>query len=270
MNIKISYIKICLIFIFFAFVSDTIYGKIRLIVCHYNRPDFLRLQYQTFKKFLVEKDEFELIVLNDAIHPQMRDALEITCRELGLKSIIFPQYLHNQGVLIDYLKKLPFRHDIPYGQNGSVRYCQLIRYGLENFGYNHDDIIGIVEGDVFLVKKYSIRQSLNYTDILGVMRPDRGTLGIEYLWIGLCFADMQRLPNKYNFCFDLTYVDTTFLDAGGATYEYLKNNSEVKVEKHYPLFIKSLPRYNAKKLKDLGFANDEIELLGKLKNHVDY
>ena len=52
-------------------------------------------------------------------------------------------------------------------ENPSVRHFHVIDYALEHYGYDHDDIIVIMDGDNFLIKPLSIRELLGRNDIIG-------------------------------------------------------------------------------------------------------
>ena len=120
-----------------------------------------------------------------------------------------------------------------------------------------------MDGDLFLIKDFSIREYLKDYDFIGSMRGDRENKGLEYVWIGLCFFNIKKLPNAKTLNFDLTFVDGTLLDSGGSTYYYLKNNPNVRLKKYYKTPISKLPRDDEEKLKQLGFGNNEIDFLKK-------
>src|ERR1700694_1333846 len=99
MNFKTS------ILLLLAFFIVNIDGKIRLMTFHYNRPDFLELQCKCLNKFLKEKDDYELVVINDAVDPELREQIEQTCKEFGAQCVNYPQELHDTGPLIEKIKR---------------------------------------------------------------------------------------------------------------------------------------------------------------------
>lgn len=239
-------------------------GKIRLMTFHYNRPDFLEYQCKCLNKFLKEKNDYELIVFNDAVDPELRDQIIATCKTYGVQCVIYPQELHNTGRLIEKIKRWGYD-----AKSGSVRHCQLVQYALDNYGFNHDDIVGIFEGDVFLTRELSLREILKVNTIAGAVQTDRDGMGIEYMWIGLCFIDTKKLINKETFSFDLHFHnDRIFLDSGGSSYYYLKNNPEVPVKKYYRTPINKLPRSNKVQLESMGFSSKEICFLQNMADYV--
>ena len=59
--------------------NSSIHAKILIYTFAYNRPDFIEIQYHTFKKFL--KEEFELVVFNDARKEEMKQEIDSMCKK---------------------------------------------------------------------------------------------------------------------------------------------------------------------------------------------
>ncbi|MFA5306189.1 MAG: hypothetical protein WC365_01950 [Candidatus Babeliales bacterium] len=148
-------------------------------------------------------------------------------------------------------------------KNGSVRHCQLVRFALENFGRDTNDIVGIMEGDIFLIRDFSIREYMQDHDLIGTVQHDRKNKGLEYIWIGLSFFNLKKLPNPMALNFDLTYANGTLLDSGGNTYWYLKDNPKVRVKKYSRIPLSALPRESSERLHELGFSQKKISFLIK-------
>lgn len=187
-------------------------AKMKVFTYNCNRPDFIEIQHETFSKFL--KDDYEFIVFNDARDPRHFDQISITCERLGIKHIPIPQEIHNRPGFDCSVTEF------------SKRNCNVVRYSLETLGFDHDDIVALIDGDLFLVKEFSIRDYLKGYDLAGHLREGRP---IKYLWIGLAFLDMARMPNKKTISFDCGWIDNMEVDSGGYSYHYLKNNPEAKV-----------------------------------------
>jgi hypothetical protein len=246
---RLSRLNLIMLIFLISSLGLSLHAKIRLFTFHYNRPDFLELQHKTLQKFLKEKDDYELIVFNDARDIELKKKIELTCENLGIQCINFPQHLHDNA------------------ENGSYRHCHLVQYALENFGYEHDDIVGIMEGDVFLIRDFSIRETLKNYNIVAAMQQSVNNKDLEYIWIGLSFLDMKNLPNKHSLNFSWAYYNGAFLDSGGNTYHYLKNNPNVAIEKYFRIPIASLPREDAQQLHQLGFTQQEISFLKKMSGY---
>jgi hypothetical protein len=255
-------------FILLSFFMET-YSKIRLITLQYNRPDFIEMQQRCLNKFLKEKDDYELIVFSDAVDPVCKQQIEQTCERLGIMCVNFPQELHHTGVLINYLRNFtwwPGLDRYNEGQNGSVRHCQIVRYALENFGYGHDDIVGILEGDIFLIRDFSIRDEMKNHDILCATRFDREGKGVEYIWIGLVFVDFNKIPNPKSLNFDIAHIHGAFLDSGGSSHHYLKANSNLRMKNSQIIPILDLAKNNETYLRAIGYSDDELFLIKGLAN----
>lgn len=253
--------KLLLCLSLLGFVQYNLESKIRLFTFHCNRPDFLEIQYKTLKKFLVEKDDFELIVFNDATNNVLKQQIEQVCQNLNIACVNFPQELHNNPLSNPpEILKLMEQYGLD-SKNGSVRHCQLVQYALNLFGYHHDDIVGLIEGDVFLVKNFSIRKAIEGYHIIGGLQRDRIEKGIEYIWIGLTFFDIKNLPNKETFNFNLTWHNRAFLDSGGNTYFYLQKNPSVRAKKYPGLQIMKLSEQKETVLQSQSFSEQEIVFL---------
>jgi hypothetical protein len=253
--------QISLMSLFFAcFVFLHIDARILLFAIHHNRPDFMKLQYKCLKKFLAEKNDFDFIVMSDATDKKCKKGIEDGCKKLDIKCVNFPQELHHTGVLIDTMKQLGVEKRFN-GSHPCVRHCQLVRFALENFGIYSDDIVGIMDGDIFLIRDFSIREYLKKHDLIGTLQYTCDGKGPDYIWIGLSFFNLNKLPSPRTLNFDLTYVDEILLDSGGSTYWYLKDNPSARAKKYQRIPLSALPREDGEKLRQLGFSQKEISFL---------
>lgn len=223
-----TYKKIILLF-GLAFYQNYISANnpVLIMTTAYNRPDFIQIQYKTFKKFL--HDDYEFIVFNDAPSQSMCDAINKTCNELGLRCIRIPQEIHTYA----YLKRCPGETF----NNSCVRCANVVQYALNNFGIQYPGIVMLIDSDMFLVKPFNIKNYLNESNIAGVpqSRINSDNQIVEYIWNGLVFFNMETLPNKNNIDFNCGKVLGVSVDVGGHMYHYLKDNSNVTFKKiiHY-------------------------------------
>lgn len=228
--------KLINIIIFTLFFYPTLYSKILIFTYAFNRPDFIELQYKTFKKFL--KDRYEFIVFSDAKTIYTHRQIKKMCIKCGIKCFRIPQEIHDKP----YLER-PFTGPTSNYHNPAVRNCNVVQYSLNMFGFNHNDIVMLIDSDMFLIKEFSIRQYLQNFDVAGAFlpchfNPPRITHvcaefhpdipPFKYIWIGLVFLDMRTLPNKNSINFNCGYVYGNIpVDSGGYTAYYLKNNPTV-------------------------------------------
>ena len=252
-------------------------SKIRLLTFHYNLPKFIEIQHNTFQKFLKEKDDYELIVFNDAKDEIIKKEIIDTCKRLKIQCINFPQTLHEEWPL-----SRKIANNNPYttlkSTDGSVRRCHAARYALEHFGSNHDDIVAVLDGDMFLIKPFSIRETIENYDIFASCQTDYFQRGYEYAWIALCFFKPFNLPNKNDFHFDFVvhnYYKDPFLgegnwfihlDSGAQTYFYLKDNPSVNYKLLQKTQIHTLVSKNTQELEQLNFNPLEISFIENIKN----
>lgn len=227
----------------------------------HNRPDFIEIQDKTFKKFL--KDDYEFVVFNDAPGEPMARAIEATCQGLGLRCIRIPQSIHTRPYL-------PKRSDED-GNHSCKRCAHVVQYTLDQLGFDHDDLVAVVDSDMFLIKPFSIREYMKDIQIAGVSQGrGNGVLNIEYLWNGLLFFDMPALPDKKSINFNCGCVEGIATDVGGYTYYYLKNHPDLRrknIDGHY--FSHTSTR-NDEELKDLSFTQEMIRFVHQGPDNIEF
>lgn len=200
------------------------YAKVLIITHAYNRPDFIEIQHKTFQKLLL--DEYEFIVFNDAPPGSMCDAIVNICDNHHIPCILVPQEIHTRP----YLAREPGDPlDRP-----NIRHCNCIQYSLDTLGFAHQGHLLIIDSDMFLIRPISIETILKDVDIIAPIRGAENR--VYYLWPGLTFLAMDRLPNKKNLNFNCGIVNGASVDSGGHTYEYLTNNMDVRWENATELF----------------------------------
>jgi len=241
-------------------------AKIRLLSFHYNRPDFVEFQYKAFKKFF-NKDH-ELIVFNDASDLQIAQEIQQVCDKYGIQCVRFLQHWHEKSSLIDEIHKWKNITDVTgligypelLGRHPSIRHCHVIQYALDNFGYDHDDILGLLDGDMFLIKKFDIREYLKHDDMIGYAIKDV-TKTVEYIWPGIVFLNLKKLPNIKDLHFNVTCVDKHVTDSGGHSYFYLKSYPQIRLKKYNADSIFRLSKLKRDQLLKNGFNSKEIALI---------
>lgn len=215
--LKVKQMKILRLFFYsYLFFSQIISAKVLLFTYAYNRPDFIEIQYKTFKKFL--HDEYEFIVFNDAPGQNMCDKINNMCAKYGVRCVRIPQEIHDKP----YLPRLA-RENF---HAPAVRNCNVVQYSLDTIGFDHDDILVLLDSDMFLVKDFSVIKYMKNLDTAGL---DQERKGFHYLWIGLVMLNMQTLPDKRTLTFNCGEIEGVPVDSGGQTYHYLKQNPKLKI-----------------------------------------
>ncbi len=205
------------LFLFVLVMHHALMSKILIMTHAYNRPEFIPLQDATFKKFV--KNDYEFIVFNDARDPQLRKDIFDTCKNLGLQCIRIEQEVHDRP----YLKRLP-------GEDYNSSCCRcanVVQYSLDEIGFKHDDIVVIVDSDLFLIKELDIRE---YMKDYVVSAVDQARGHVHYLWNCLVFLDVPQLPEKELFNFNCGKVDNISTDVGGHLYYYFKKYSHLPIK----------------------------------------
>ena len=251
-------------------MSEHVSAKVRFLTFHYNKPEFIEIQHKTFKKFMT--DDYELIVFNDAKDPAIEKEIQQTCDKYGIQCVRFKQEWHEEAPLNDKIAawvknpKIYNPHTFishspkDIGQQASVRHCHVIRYAMENYGYNHDDIVGLIDGDAFLIKPLSARALLKDYDIAGIEK-EYGSL--NYFWVVFIVMDMRTFPNKKDLTFDMAVVNNFIHDTGSDLYHLLLNNPKIRYKKYRGVTRNDFPNKDDETLHNSGFNDLEIVLLKK-------
>ena len=166
-----------LILLILTLITSQIDGKVLIITHHYNRPDFIELQKKTFDFFL--KDDYEFVIFNDAPNQSMKIKIEQKCLQLGLHCIRIPQHLHASD------------------NSPGSRHIHGMDYSFQVLGYDHDDIVMLIDSDMFLIKPFCIREYMEGNALVGrrTWREKNGKR-VTHLSPILDFMDMPNLPNK--------------------------------------------------------------------------
>ena len=225
--------KVAAILIYIFFITTQ--SKIRLISFAYDRPELIPYFYNCLRKNLL--DDFEIYIFNDASEDKYEKEIQCECNKLKINCIRVPQSIHK-------------RKEITY------RVTDVIRYALQNYGYKHNDIIGLLDGDIFLIDKLNMREMLLKYDIVASMCHD-GLTNWDFFWPGMIFFNPVNLPNLKDLFFGtLTILNGNvvsgytnevlaknifpeikfhILDAGSGSYFYVKNNPILNIKKA-PIF----------------------------------
>lgn len=244
----------------------------------YNRPDFIELQCKTFQKFLL--DDYEFIVFNDSPPGPVHDEIVKMCALWGVECIDVPQSLHNREYTAD--EKVYSIY--------SRRHTNAIQYSLEIRGYAHIGPLVLFDGDMFLIRPFSIKEMLREVDIASVFRISNKK--VSYLWPGLVMLSMDRLPDKSSLKFYCGRVEDCYVDSGGLSALYLLAHSNLNIKEFDQIFsfqifcpdkfgnydnMISVGRDNVtrkkvkiRKLMDMGFNNKEIQFILKEPDTINF
>lgn len=210
--------KISYLYLLF-YCSLTLSAKVLIITHSAARPDFIEMQYKTFKKFLL--DDYEFVVFNDASNEQTMQQINNLCKQYGIKCFRVPQEIHTRPYLTreagDNLQRADYRH------------ANCIKYSFDILGYNHDGIVLLIDSDAFLIRPFSISKFMVDKDIAAPIR--RGHYGVYYLSPIVCFFNMSQLPEKDLINFNSGHINGSVVDTGGWTNKYLLKHAELRIAK---------------------------------------
>jgi hypothetical protein len=270
------YIKTSFAFVFslMLFLQGELFAKVRLLTFHFNKPSFIEMQYKTLQKFL--KDDFELIVFNDAINPKEKEAIEEMCNKYEIKCVRFEPEWHLNNPLNVYLKTC-LENPTIYSHVGftqplslenisiqpSVRHYHVIQYALDNYGYNHDDIVAIMDGDAFLIRPLSLRNLLDTYDIIGIQKMI-STENIDYLWVVFVAFNPCNLSNAHGLKFHLDVINGKLYDSGAHSYHYLNDHPSYRIKKYLGQTSTGFYHWDEINIQHYGFNTDETWLIKNL------
>lgn len=172
--------------------------KVKVILSTFNRPDLLPIQIKSIQKYL--KNDHEIIVVHDSRDNQYVDEFVEVCETLGVS------FYHHDSVS----GKTPSQY---HGEAIQWAYDTIIKYEFV------DDLILILDHDMFLIENLDLIEFLGVNDIAGTPQ-NRGK--IEYIWPGLIMFKYNSIKHiKFDF-----YPGNYFgenLDTGGGTCHILKS-----------------------------------------------
>lgn len=282
--------KLALLFLATLFSTEA-FAKLRILTFHCNQPDFVEMQCKTLNKFLL--DEFELIVFNDAKTEEDERAIAEVCSRYNVQCVRFQPEWHLSDPLNAYLKKrLEEPETIGYwGWNAltpleelqnhpSVRHCHVIQYALDHFGYDHDDIVALMDGDNFLIKPLSIRSLLGSNDIVGFnQRADSFAeqrrrqeiavpKGMEMFWVVFTAFNPSKLPDKHEIRFHVDVIsghpqlpNNTISDTGAALFKYLWKHPDLRLQAFPWQSSYTYRSLGHQELKKMGVSEDVVQLI---------
>lgn len=262
------------LFLFSFFVFECLNAKVRILTFHCNRPCFLEMQCKLFSQFLL--DDYELLVFNDARTLDDEVSICEMCDRYGVQCIRFDQerhlidplnqYLENQLARPEVLSHVLFHPSLKaqdIAENASVRHCHVIQYALDNYGYNHDDVVAICDGDAFPIRPMSIRSLLRGYDLIGARR-HIWTENFDFLWVVFTAFQPRVLPNVQELKFHLDVINNSLCDSGSHTYYYHARYPDLRVFKSDPIPSSKMRNFDNRELQNKGFSLNEIQLIKDL------
>lgn len=180
---------------------------VKIYSIHYNRADFIKWQYDSFKHHM--KDEFSLIIVNNAREDTYRQEINRAAADLGIECI----ETHYDDVLVGKHHANAFNH---VWKNYATK--------------NTKEYVIMLDGDCFLIKSLNLNELMKGYVLAGPYQQRKQKY--HYLTPTIVVADIENLPEADTIDWEGIGVmedDIEIrLDTGGGLYLYYLKHPEVK------------------------------------------
>lgn len=248
------------------FLTNSFDAKVLLITHNYNSPEFIELQYKTFKKFI--EDDYEYVVFNDANNEGMAKQIKAMCDKHAITCVRVPQEIHTRP----YLPRQP---GDPL-QRPNIRHANCVQYSFDILGFNFDGIVIVIDCDMLLIRSLNFEEYMSDKNIAAYIKGADNN--VSYLCPVLSIFKMNSLPEPYSLNFNCGVTDGASVDSGGWTHFYLKkyrNQLHIVDVNYLPSYDLWLGNHDINRpvdhsvseiikithYKELGFNNKEIKFL---------
>ena len=191
----------------------------------YNVPEFIKLQKDSFDKFIGE-NKYIYTAIDNSVDNFISTQISKTCEDLGIN--VIKTFNHTAGLS---------------GHSHLV--------GLRSFleilkGHTSEDIVILLDHDIFLISDLEkIKDDIDNTSILTIAQ---SRSYVYYLWPGLCIFNLKRCPNIEELSLEGTKhingaqigigPDNIITDTGGESYYYLEKYKDIVNYKDlYPMLL---------------------------------
>jgi hypothetical protein len=169
----------------------------------FNRPDFIQIQKMTFQRFLAE--EHELVIVNNATDTTTREQISEECKRNSLECI-----------------EVSFQ--VPRDQPGLHHALAVNKVWQEHIS-NNTGYAAIVDGDLFMIKDFSIEKYLCDYVMAGAKQKREK---YHYLTPIVMLFNLDKMSDKKTINWIGVHVNGVALDTGGGLYAYLDSHPEIK------------------------------------------
>jgi hypothetical protein len=173
----------------------------KIITSVVNNPEFIEIQYHTFKKYF--KGDYEFIVFNDAKNfsditnggdTTIKSKIVELCKKLNIQCINVNNEHHTNI-------------------NMSSRHCDTFNNYVLKYQIENPDKYLLIDSDMFLIDYFDINKYSQYECAIVLQ-----SRNVNYFWPGLCYLDFTKIQNiqllNWDCCKDC--------DSGGMMQEWLK------------------------------------------------
>lgn len=165
-------------------------------------PDFVKYQNDSIKKHVT--GEWNHVVFNNAEGTDMRNAINVSCNEIGVETIqLYCNYVTHGSAIQGEAMDKAWREHLKDRPGGMLW----------------------IDIDMFFIAPINTKQFTEDYDI-GYVPIYRNNFELECMWAGLIFLNSEKIDK--NIEFGLKNINGTPTDTGGSTYYYLNAHPEYK------------------------------------------
>ena len=176
---------------------------VKIYAIHFNRPDFIIWQNDSFNHHL--QDQFEYIVVNNANDIKLRQEINNTTKQLNIKCIE------------------TFSDSIFVGKH----HADSFNYIWKNHALKDiDSYAMMMDGDCFLIKPLNVNNFMKGA-IFGGAKQKRNP-NYHYLTPGVIISDIEHIKDLELIDWEGIGVNGVRLDSGGGLYNFYLKHPEVK------------------------------------------
>jgi glycosyltransferase involved in cell wall biosynthesis len=211
----------------------------KIVVCHCNRPDFLKIQLESFTKTC--EDLEEIIVVNDGSSLQLRQEINLACHNnRKVRLINAPLDLDHSSAPVACSAVLQWIYDqlLNEGEQGNVAF---------------------LDSDMFPLNSFKISDFLPENISISALKQTRGN--VDYIWNGIVMINFSKLKSPRAFNWSCGVVKCENVDCGGLMHEYFERYGREQV--NYITHTSHMSMDQVKSLKNISKELSE-------KYNVDY
>jgi hypothetical protein len=238
--------------------------KITFYTAADKRPDFIPLQYHSFRKFI--QDDYELVVLNNALDSRpRRNEISSICTDLGIRCIEVKK--DKRFTTIGGHTAFNWRGIY---KNANVGTAYPIKWAWEMMcEANKGALFAIIDSDMFLCRDISFNKELGGRDASLIIQyrgldDRRQKAAVTYIWNAFALFDPDIIPNIKEMNWDCGITPDSFIhghpvDVGRHIHYWLSHN---------PISFTHVSEYSIHKASDIN--GDIVYLEGTLNGTFHY
>lgn len=180
-----------------------------IVVCHCNRPDFLRIQLESLFRMC---DDLETVtVVNDGASLALREEIRRCCNDYSkVIHLSAPYSLDHSSAPSACSSVLQWAYDYT------------VRLGIKGQ-------VGFIDSDMFPLRKFTVSEFLPTGKSFSALPQIRGS--VDYVWNGIFFVDFNTIISPESLNWSCGVVKGENVDCGGLMHHYLEKHGRDHI--HY-------------------------------------